>query len=330
MSDSGAVAPALTADEATSLTYLEGVIDRFRKAYFDTGAALREIRDRRLFRTAYGTFAEYCEGRWGGAKVNYAHKLIAAADVVTNLRLTCTIVPEAETQARELTRLEDPAQQVVAWERSLDRVNSDRKRVTAKIVREEVQKLLPEKDDPAFVVAEEVAAVRKAVTVRVKKCPPLGRPKFGAAVAKAVEEVLSELPPPDPSEAAPPVTGDQHTRTADPPAPGAKRIAAHHDPSHPHQQILAAIATLARKLSVAVNESPADSNLRSYLAAVKFMLPRAAIVGEKHLRWRCIGLRGLYHLIDQAGRRRKRPLAPQEARTAYAQKCDPDAKEAAP
>lgn len=58
----------------------------------------------RLYRQHFPTFEAYCRERWGMAR-NYANKMIAAAEVVTNLGTNVSI-SATESQARPLTRLE--------------------------------------------------------------------------------------------------------------------------------------------------------------------------------------------------------------------------------
>lgn len=90
-----------------TLTECEAVIE---KSLLDTGEALTEIRDNRLYRDAgYSDFDIYCRERWGWS-ANYVHKQIAAAPVVRALQ-ECTIVQSdnatitKESQARELVAL---------------------------------------------------------------------------------------------------------------------------------------------------------------------------------------------------------------------------------
>lgn len=130
-------------------TELERRIESFRMSFMDAGEALREIRNRRTYRLTHGTFEDYCRERWGMSR-QQAHNLISAAEVVRSLSTIVDILPTAESQARELTRLEEPKQQIAVWKRVLERTKSDPKRITAKIVRQEVEKLLPESEPDAF------------------------------------------------------------------------------------------------------------------------------------------------------------------------------------
>ncbi len=84
-------------------------------------AGLPEIRDSRLYRQQFSTFEAYCRERWGMGKA-YSHRLIAAAEVVSILSPIGDTIPQTESQARPLTRLEPEVQREV-W-RELVEVSS--------------------------------------------------------------------------------------------------------------------------------------------------------------------------------------------------------------
>lgn len=101
-----------TRAEKESLVALEKVIERGKKSFVEVGAALAEIRDSKLYRQGFKTFAEYCDKRWGW-KANYCHKLIEAADTVAKLPPEkCTIVHN-ESQARALAAVPEPERAAV-------------------------------------------------------------------------------------------------------------------------------------------------------------------------------------------------------------------------
>jgi len=74
-----------------------------------------EIRGSRLYRESYETFEGYCRDRWDMDR-NYTNKLIASASVVKSLGTTVPIQPTNERQARPLTKLETPEEQIEVWE----------------------------------------------------------------------------------------------------------------------------------------------------------------------------------------------------------------------
>lgn len=100
---------------------------RVEKAFYEAGVALRELRDRRLYRSTHRTFEEYCKDRFGYQR-RHSYQLINAAVVVENLcansaqtEQVCNsaqILPTSEYQVRPLTLLE-PARQIMAWQQAV-------------------------------------------------------------------------------------------------------------------------------------------------------------------------------------------------------------------
>lgn len=118
----------LTIDEEHDFHYLERKVENafikaelvFREAVF----ALKEIRDRKLYRSSNATFEEYCKERFGFSR-RRPYQLIDAAVVLENLAnpdlQMCTkteigthLLPTNERQIRDLVDLE-PEDQVVVW-----------------------------------------------------------------------------------------------------------------------------------------------------------------------------------------------------------------------
>lgn len=130
--------------ETQRLEVLESVIDAGMQTFVHVGNALLEIRDGRLYRQTHATFEDYCRERWGMAR-NYANKMIAAAEVATNLGTTVPILPATESQARPLTALE-PEQQREAWQRAVETAPN------GKVTAAHVQSVVSEyrRPEPAF------------------------------------------------------------------------------------------------------------------------------------------------------------------------------------
>ena len=140
-----------------------------------------EIRDSRLYRQQFPTFEAYCRERWG-IGLRYSNRLLAAAEVVHTLGPIGPI-PQTETQARPLTRLEPEVQQEV-WQAVI--AETPHEQITAKVVEEkakaaevlnEAVKAIKEelKPEPAVIqqpiIPEPVKpkdAVIAAVTERIK------------------------------------------------------------------------------------------------------------------------------------------------------------------
>jgi len=110
----------LSTREVRVLARLEAMVERFRGSFVAAGQALRAIRDQKLYRGPFVTFEEYCRARWGFVR-RQADRLIEAAEITEALGLRPIGLkpPSAESQARELARLDDPDDQAAAWTAAL-------------------------------------------------------------------------------------------------------------------------------------------------------------------------------------------------------------------
>lgn len=128
--------PELSQEEQRLRARLE---EKVETAFYEAGCALRELRDRRLYRSTHKTFEEYCKQRFGFER-RHPYRLIEAAGVVDNLKKMCPnwtqkdvsktvtvetvgtpILPSSEGQVRPLTTLE-PEQQQKAWLKAVEAV----------------------------------------------------------------------------------------------------------------------------------------------------------------------------------------------------------------
>jgi site-specific DNA-cytosine methylase len=91
----------LSAEEERERLILERKVER---AFYEAGKALKELRDRRLYRSTHKTFEEYCGERFGFTR-RRPYQLIDAAVIVDNLLTNemCTIGTQIEKAAREIT-----------------------------------------------------------------------------------------------------------------------------------------------------------------------------------------------------------------------------------
>ena len=125
------VVEELTPEEESDRLQLEGNV---KLTFYSAGRALRELRDRRLYRSTHSTFGSYCREKFGFGR-RHPYRLISAAEVVDNIRqLSLTdiqaeteeeiqptgpqILPTSERQVRPLTKLEPP-EQLKAWEEAV-------------------------------------------------------------------------------------------------------------------------------------------------------------------------------------------------------------------
>ena len=95
---------ALSLAESKRLIELEQTIERGQKTFVEVGLALAEIRDLKLYKSDYASFAEYCREKWGWEKA-YANHMVRAAIVVQSLPGKVATIVATESQARELGRI---------------------------------------------------------------------------------------------------------------------------------------------------------------------------------------------------------------------------------
>lgn len=86
--------------DRTDLAVCEAALDNLRMAFWAAGKALQVIRDRRLYRDAYGSFEAYCADRWEISR-RQADRLIAAWPIAEQLR-PIGLTSLNEGQVREL------------------------------------------------------------------------------------------------------------------------------------------------------------------------------------------------------------------------------------
>jgi len=101
----------LTLDEMNDLQQHELVIQRGKEQWFTVGMALRDIKERRLYRSAYTSFEEYLEKRWSISR-SRAYQLISGVDVAETVSEQTT---PSERQARELAKIDDVQERKEVW-----------------------------------------------------------------------------------------------------------------------------------------------------------------------------------------------------------------------
>lgn len=140
------VVSELTIDEAAERQRLELKVER---AFYEAGCALRQLRDRRLYKSTHKSFYEYCRDRFNFTRAS-AYYLIGAADVMDNLLSKCQqfvdIFPTKENQCRELAKL-SPQQQSEAWLESVSRTVG-RRVPPASIIKSVVQEIKERETSP--------------------------------------------------------------------------------------------------------------------------------------------------------------------------------------
>lgn len=109
-------ASVLTAAERERLAELEAAIARGVRSFVDTGRALLDVQQSRLYRESHRSFEDYCRERWDLSR-SRAYQLIDAATVVEAVSTAVDVpAPASEAVARELSPLrEAPADMAEIW-----------------------------------------------------------------------------------------------------------------------------------------------------------------------------------------------------------------------
>lgn len=111
----------LTPLESSRLSALEEVLHRNLDAFYEAGAALAEIREKRLYREMYDTFEAYCDLRWNMTRQR-AYQLMSTTQLRQALSTQVDILPVNERQVRALAQA-PPAQRDDAWARAVAGAN---------------------------------------------------------------------------------------------------------------------------------------------------------------------------------------------------------------
>jgi len=130
--------PARMETDETRLAKLENIIKTNLAAFYAVGCALREIRDKRLYKLkGFSEFDDYCRNTWDMQRA-HALRLETAADVIDNLKNVSkldTFLPQTESQVRPLAKL-TPEKQIEAWQKAVENAPkfNDKPKITARIV----------------------------------------------------------------------------------------------------------------------------------------------------------------------------------------------------
>lgn len=151
---------AIEPQSTRPLAELESMIERGLSTFIEVGQALLEIRSRRLYNAqGFKTFEDYCRERWRFSRQHAARLIESAlvAQVLTEPQQDITVSPIGDTveppstveytpvplpmptnegQARELAKIEDPAEMRAAWHEVIEQHGPN---VTAAKVHDVVQ-----------------------------------------------------------------------------------------------------------------------------------------------------------------------------------------------
>jgi hypothetical protein len=131
-------------------------------SFYQAGVALRELRDKKLFRSTHSTFEEYARDILGFSRIRL-YQLMGAAQVYENIRenvnAPLTLLPTTEYQCRPLVKLSE-REQVRAWKLAVK--ESGEKAPTSNMVKQavlEVQQRATKREPNPFAVGD-IARIR--------------------------------------------------------------------------------------------------------------------------------------------------------------------------
>ena len=136
---------ALTIDEQGRLDALELAIEGGLQSFIEVGAALAEIRQRRLYRATHGTFESYCLDRWDFT-ASRGRQLMAAVEALASLPDDAP-KPANAAQASALADVE-PEHRADAWDRARRDAEEEDRPVTARDIANAAKKVDPTPSDP--------------------------------------------------------------------------------------------------------------------------------------------------------------------------------------
>lgn len=128
---------AITIAESKRLIQLEKIIKAGEQTFVEVGAALKEIRDGKLYRADCDTFEEYCLEKWGWGRQR-GYELIYAAIAVESLPEKCKQKITNENQASAISKIPPPRRREV-----LQSIEKAGEQVTAKTIAQHAAPLPP-------------------------------------------------------------------------------------------------------------------------------------------------------------------------------------------
>ncbi len=143
------------AERRERLRHLEGVIRRGMQTFIEVGAALEEIRSKKLYVPDYDGFEDYCQAEFGWTR-RYADRNIRAARTAATLR-PFGLDFENEAQAREMSRLAEDTEAAGRVWREVGEANGGKHPST--VLREAIDRELGLVPKPESLSAEEAEAV---------------------------------------------------------------------------------------------------------------------------------------------------------------------------
>ncbi len=121
--------PTLTAEERKEFKRLDRIVRKGVQAFIESGKALIEIQERKLWRASkHTTWEAYCR-QVAGLSKSYAHRIINATRVVMELANELpngnSLSPVSESQVRPLLRLSELSQRKQAWSTAVEKAKGN-------------------------------------------------------------------------------------------------------------------------------------------------------------------------------------------------------------
>lgn len=151
-------------------------------SFYQAGVALRDLRDKKLFRSTHRTFEEYARDILGFSRIRL-YQLMGAAQVYENIRenvnAPLTSLPTTEYQCRPLVKLTED-EQIEAWQIAVERAGE--KTPTSAAVKQAVLEIEQRatREKPTSFTVDDV------VRIRVKDNPGLAGQGGHLAVVREV------------------------------------------------------------------------------------------------------------------------------------------------
>lgn len=134
---------ATTSAVATrTLTQLKEIITRNLNATIECGIALREIRDRELWREEADSFSAFCVDNWGVSR-SRAYQLIECGEIVAELTPAASTAVDTERAVRELKKAPAEARSEIVINAEKDENGKVSGPAMAKAVKEHNEKAVP-------------------------------------------------------------------------------------------------------------------------------------------------------------------------------------------
>jgi hypothetical protein len=154
--------PSLSETEQGERQKLEQIIKDQAMGFYPLGCAFKEIMLKKLYRSIFKTFEEYCKSEFD-MTVRLVNYLMSASDVMDNLRQNqnnCSVLPSRESQVRPLASL-TPEQQIEVWTKAVE--ESDGKVPTAKTVKNVANIICAHEDQRRILMSSETQKICKAI-----------------------------------------------------------------------------------------------------------------------------------------------------------------------